>query len=163
MLITLKNKDTLIIGEFTFRCSIGKKGTKKTKKEGDNTTPRGKYTLGKLYYRADRVEKPMSQISKKIIVKNMGWCDDSKSKYYNKEIKLNKKIKSEKLFRAEHSYDYLIVINYNTKKIRPHKGSAIFIHLTNNYKKTAGCIALKKKDFLILAKLISKNQKIKIC
>ena len=92
----------------------------------------------------------------------MGWCDDPKSKYYNKEIKINKKIKHEKLFKKDGSYDYFVVINYNTKKIIPFKGSAIFIHLTKNYKKTSGCIALKKKDFLILMTLINKKTKIKI-
>ena len=92
----------------------------------------------------------------------MGWCDDPNSNYYNKEIKINNNFKYEKLFRKDNYYDYFIVINYNTKKIIPFKGSAIFIHLTNNYKKTAGCIALKKKDFLILIKLITKKTKIKI-
>ena len=41
-------------------------------------------------------------------------------------------------------------------------GSCIFLHLTKDYKPTAGCIALKKIDFLILLKLIEKNTKIKI-
>ena len=93
----------------------------------------------------------------------MSWCDDSKSKFYNKEIKVNKKISHEKMYRMDRSYDYLIVINYNTKKIIPFKGSAIFIHLTKNYKKTEGCIALKTKDMLILLKLINKKTIIKIC
>ena len=57
---------------------------------------------------------------------------------------------------------HLIIINYNTRNIKPLIGSAIFLHLTSNYKKTAGCIAIKKKDFLILLKLINKNSKIKI-
>ena len=92
----------------------------------------------------------------------MGWCNDSKSKMYNKEIKIDKKISYEKLFRKDHKYDYLIVINYNKKKIIPGKGSAIFIHLTKNYNPTAGCIALKKKDFIILMKLINRKTKIKI-
>jgi L,D-peptidoglycan transpeptidase YkuD (ErfK/YbiS/YcfS/YnhG family) len=97
-----------------------------------------------------------------IINKNMGWCDDPKSKYYNNEIKINNKISCEKLFRNDDSYNYFIVINYNTKKIISKKGSAIFIHLTKGYKKTAGCIALKKKDFLILIKLINRKTKIRI-
>ena len=164
MLIILKNKDTLIVDDFNLKCCIGKKGLSNNKKEGDNKTPRGIFSLGKLYYRNDRVKNVNSNISKKIIKKKMGWCDDSKSKFYNKEIQINnQKIKHEKLFRKDHSYDYLIVINYNTKKIIPNKGSAIFIHLTKNYKKTAGCIALKKKDFLILTKIINNKTKIKIC
>ena len=81
---------------------------------------------------------------------------------YNQEIKFNKNIKCEKLFRKDYKYNYLLVIKYNTKKIKPNKGSAIFIHLTKNYKATAGCIALLEKDFLIMLKLINKKSTIKI-
>ena len=162
MLITLKNKDSLVIDDFIFKCSIGKNNIKTKKTEGDKATPRGLFSIGKMYYRPDRVKKLKTKIDTKIITKNMGWCDDPKSKYYNKEIKINNKIKSEKLFRKDNSYNYFIVINYNTKKTIPYKGSAIFLHLTTNYKKTAGCIAIKKSDFLILIKLIDKKTKIKI-
>ena len=162
MLIKLKNKDTLKLDDYILKCSIGKNGIKSKKKEGDKCTPKGVFSLGKLYYRADRVKKPTTKISTKIIKKNMGWCDDVTSKFYNKEMKINKNIKHEKLYRNDHVYDYLIVINYNTKKIKPGKGSAIFLHLTKNYKKTLGCVAVKKKDFLIILKLITKNTRIKI-
>ena len=163
MLIILKNKDTLKISDYSFRCSVGKNGIYHNKKEGDKKTPKGTYSLGNLYYRADRVKKPVTKLSIKIIKKNTGWCDDSNSKNYNKEIKIGKttKISHEKLFKKNNSYNYFIEIKYN-KKFTPYKGSAIFIHLTNSYKKTAGCIALQEKDFLILIRLINKNTKIKI-
>ena len=162
MLIKIKNKDTLEIDSFVIKCAIGINGIRTKKIEGDKCTPKGIFTFGKLYYRADRVKKPETKIPKKIITKNMGWCDDIKSKFYNKEIKINKNIKHEKLFRIDNLYDYLIVINYNTKNIMNGKGSAIFLHLTKNYKKTKGCVAVKMKDLLIVLKLISKNSKIKI-
>ena len=162
MLIILKNKDTLILDDFTFKCSVGKNGLSSKKREGDKTTPKGVFSLGKLYYRADREKKPLTQIPTKIIKKNMVWCDNPNNKYYNKETTINTNTKYEKLFRSNSSYNYLIVINYNIKKIVPFKGSAIFIHLTEDYKKTAVCVALKKKDFLILIKLIDRNTKIKI-
>ena len=162
MLINIKNKDTLIVDEFRFKCCIGKNGIKKHKIEGDKYTPKGKFKIGLLYYRADRVKKPITKIKIKKIKKNMGWCTDSDSKFYNKEITINKKLSYEKLFRKDYKYNYVIVIEYNTKKIVPNKGSAIFLHLTENYKPTAGCIALSKKDFLILLKIIKKNTKIKI-
>ena len=93
----------------------------------------------------------------------MGWCDDPKDKKnYNKLIKIRKNIQHEVFYRKDNTYDYLIPINYNTNKAKAGKGSAIFIHLTSNYKNTLGCIALKKNDFLILLKLIRKNTKIKI-
>ena len=93
----------------------------------------------------------------------MGWCDDIKNKKnYNKLINVKDKTKHEKLFRNDHKYDLLIPIKYNYKKSILGKGSCIFIHLTNNYKPTAGCIALNKKDFLIMLRLINKKTKIKI-
>ena len=162
MLIRLKNKDKLIINDFKFKCCIGNNGVKKQKIEGDNSTPKGIFTIGTFYYRKDRVIKPFTTLKTKIIQPNIGWCNDPKQKYYNKEIKIKNKVRCEKLFRKDHKYDYLIVINYNTKKIIRNKGSAIFIHLTKNYHPTAGCIALKKHDFIILLKLINNKTKILI-
>jgi len=160
MLIKLKNKETLIIDDFKFKCSIGKNGIKKHKIEGDKSTPKGLFSFGKLYYRSDRVDKPITKLNVNKIKKNMGWCNDVSSQFYNKEIKINKKIKHEKLYRKDHKYDYFILIKYNYKKTIKNKGSAIFIHLTKNYKATAGCIAVSKKDFLILSRILKKNSKI---
>ena len=162
MIIYLKNKDTLIVDKFKFKCSIGKKGIIKNKFEGDFCTPLGKFKIGNLYWRKDRVRLPQTKLFCKKIKKDMGWCNDSNSKYYNKEIKIKKRIKHEKLYRNDSKYDYLIVIKYNYEKTIKKKGSAIFIHLTKNYKPTAGCIAISKKDFIILAKLINKKSKILI-
>jgi L,D-peptidoglycan transpeptidase YkuD (ErfK/YbiS/YcfS/YnhG family) len=162
MIIELKNKNTLIVDQFKFRCCIGKNGLARDKKEGDLKTPKGTYKLGILYYRNDRNPICDTKLTIKKITKNMGWCNDPKNKHYNKEIKIKKSIRHEKLFRVDYKYNYLIVIEYNTKKITAFKGSAIFIHLTKDYKPTAGCIALKENDFLTLSKLISKNTKIKI-
>ena len=93
----------------------------------------------------------------------MGWCDDINfPKKYNRLIKVGDKIKHEKLRRKDYKYDLLIPIKYNFKNPVVGLGSCIFIHLTKNYKPTAGCIALSKKDFLIILKLINKKTKIKI-
>tara|TARA_Y100001970_G_scaffold294118_1_gene447081 strand:- start:1190 stop:1684 length:495 start_codon:yes stop_codon:yes gene_type:complete len=163
MTIVVKNKETLIFDEFIFKCSIGKKGFSKKKIEGDKKTPNGTFSLQCLYYRADRISKPKTDLLCLKIKKNMGWCDDvNNKKYYNKLIKTNRMIKHEKLFRKDYKYDLLIPLNYNTKKITIGRGSAIFIHLTKNYKPTAGCVALKKKDLLILLKLINKKTKIRL-
>ena len=164
MTIIVKNKETLLIDEFKFKCSVGKKGFSKNKKEGDLKTPAGIFELGKIYYRPDRIEKPLSKLQTTTIKKNMGWCDDPKSKYYNKLITIKKKLKInyEKLYRRDHKYDFFILIKYNYKKTLKGKGSAIFLHLTKNYLPTKGCIAITKKDFIILIKLINKKTKIKI-
>lgn len=164
MTIIIKNKETLLIDDFKFRCSVGKNGFSRNKKEGDNKTPIGIFNLGNIYYREDRIIKPISKLKKIKIKRNMGWCDDPKSKNYNKLIKIKKnlKISYEKLFRRDNKYDLFILIKYNYNKITKNKGSAIFLHLTKSYKSTKGCIAIKKKDFFILNKLINKKTKIKI-
>ena len=163
MTILLKNKVTLICEGFFFRCSIGKYGTTKNKIEGDKKTPSGVFNIGNLFYRSDRIKKPKTKLKCISINKNMGWCDDPKDKNnYNKLIKIKKNLKCEKLFRKDHKYDFIVPILYNTKKVNLNKGSAIFMHLTNNYKDTLGCIALRKNDFLILLRLINKKTKIKI-
>jgi len=161
MLIKLKNKDTLIFDEFKFKCAIGKNGLKKNKIEGDKSTPKGIFGLGKLYYRSDRVPKPETNLTTKKITKNLGWCDISNNKYYNQEVSSLKNVNKENFFRKDNKYDYLIIINYNKNKIK-NKGSAIFIHLTRDYKATNGCIAVNENDFLILAKLINKKTHIKL-
>ena len=163
MTILVKNKHTLKIDEFSFKCCIGKNGSSKNKKEGDKKTPKGTFQLENLYYRKDRIKKPITKLRCIEIKKNMGWCNDIRfPKKYNKLFKIEKKIRHEKLKRRDNKYDLLIPIQYNFKKPVTGIGSCIFIHLTKDYKPTAGCIALKEKDFLILAKLIKKNSKIKI-
>ena len=163
MIIFVKNKHTLQVDEFKFKCCIGKKGVTKRKKEGDKKTPKGVFEIENLYFRKDRKEKPLTSLKCVEIKKSMGWCNDTSfQKKYNKLIKIEKKIKYEKLKRKDYKYDFLIPIKYNFKKPAIGLGSCIFIHLTKNYKPTAGCIALKEKDFLIMLKLIKKNSKIKI-
>ena len=161
MIIHVKNKNTLIIDDFTFKCCVGKNGLNYNKKEGDCSTPKGLFKLKKLYFRKDRVGTPKCKINKKLIKENMAWCDDPKHKKYNEEIKILNKSLKENLYRKDHKYDYIVSISHNERKI-PGKGSAIFIHLTDDYKPTTGCVALKKKDFEILIKLIDKKTKIKI-
>ena len=163
MTIFLKNKYTLHVDDFIFKCCIGKGGLTGNKKEGDKKTPIGKFCIENLYFRKDRINKPNTLLKCIEIKKNMGWCDDNNyPKKYNKLIKINNYIGHEKLKRKDNKYDLIIPIKYNFKKPKVGIGSCIFLHLTNNYKSTDGCIALKKKDFLILLKIIKKNSKIVI-
>ena len=163
MPIILKNKETLRYKNFYFKCVIGKKGLTVNKKEGDKKTPCGLFGIDKLYFRKDRIKIIDTKIKSIPIKKNMGWCDDIKnSKRYNKLIKVSKKIKHEKMYRNDSIYDLIIPIKYNFLKPKLGKGSAIFLHITKNYKPTAGCIAISKNDFLILLRLINKKTKIKI-
>ena len=147
MNIIVKNKNTLILDDFEFKCCIGKYGFTKKKIEGDKKTPRGLFGLGNLFFRKEMYNSPKTKLKKIMIKKNMGWCDDPKSQKYNSLIKISKKFNHEKMFRNDGKYNLLIPIKYNMKNPVKGKGSAIFLHLTKDYKSTNGCIALKKKIF----------------
>ena len=156
-------KHFLIYKGYKLKCSIGKSGIKHFKKEGDLATPKGVFKLGLLYYRKDRNKSLDSKIYKRVIKKNMGWCNDSSSKKYNQKIYFPFKYGAEKLYRKDKMYDIFINIKYNHSPIVKGSGSAIFLHLTDaKYKPTKGCIAILKKDFIKILPLINKNTKILI-
>ena len=162
MNIIIKNCLLLYKG-YKLKCSIGKMGTTNSKKEGDLSTPKGFFKLGMLYYRKDRIKLIKCKIKKKVIKKSMGWCNDIRSKKYNREISFPFRYKSEKLYRSDKVYDIFINIKYNYSPTYKGKGSAIFLHLANKkYKATKGCIAIQKKDFLKILPLVNNNTKILI-
>ena len=159
----LINKKYLTFHEYKAKCAIGKRGIGYKRKEGDLITPKGIYKIKYILYRKDRVKKIQTKIKTIAIKKNMGWCDDPKSKDYNKLIRLPFAYNFEKLFRKENNYDIILILNYNMSPIIKNKGSAIFIHVAKkNYKKTEGCIALKKLHLLQILKKINKKTKVKI-
>ena len=160
MNIKLKNK-FLYFDKYKIKCAIGKRGITSKKIEGDEKTPKGAFTLKSIFYRKDRITKIKSILQKRQIKKNMGWCDDSDSRQYNKMIKFPFKQSAERLWLERNVYDIIIVINYNIKPTLKNKGSAIFIHIAKkNYNPTKGCIAISKKNILLLAGKIKAKTKI---
>tara|TARA_Y100001970_G_C14230649_1_gene858426 strand:- start:1077 stop:1568 length:492 start_codon:yes stop_codon:yes gene_type:complete len=156
-------KNSLLYKGYKLKCSIGKSGITNFKKEGDLATPKGIFSLGLLYFREDRNNLLKTKLKKRVIKKNMGWCDDVRSKKYNKEINFPFKYKAEKLYRKDKIYDIFINIKYNQSPVVKGKGSAIFLHLSNKkYNPTVGCIAIAKKDFLKILPFINKKTKIEI-
>ena len=173
LVINLNKKYFLKVGNKLFRCQIGTEGVKNPAKkvEGDKTTPSGRWHLESLYYRSDRVSRP--KLKKKNILKinritqHCGWCDDVSSKYYNKYINTKcsslNKISYERLWREDNAYDIIIEMSYNTKPIIKNKGSAIFIHCSlEDFRTTAGCVALRKRDLMFLIKNIKSKAYIQI-
>ena len=145
------------------KCAIGKRGIGNKRKEGDLITPKGKYKIKYILYRKDRIKRIQSKIKKIAITKRMGWCDDPKSKDYNKLIKLPINYRYEKLYRKENIYDLILVLNFNMRPIVKKRGSAIFIHIAKkNYKKTEGCVAVNKVSLLKIIKKLKNNTKVLI-
>ena len=146
-----------------FKCALGKAGIGKKKIEGDNITPKGTFKIVDIYYREDRIKKLSSKFKLIKIKKKMGWCNDPKSEKYNKIINTPYNNSYEKLYRKDNAYDLILVLDYNMNPITKNKGSAIFIHVAKKkFKKTAGCIALKKRELIKLISVISNHTKIKI-
>ena len=159
----LINKKYLAYNDYKVKCALGKRGIGNKRREGDFITPRGNFKIKYILYRKDRIKRIQSKIKKIIIKKNMGWCDDPLSKNYNKLIKIPSVYNYEKLYKKDNVYDIILVLNYNMNPIVKNKGSAIFIHVTKaNYKKTEGCVAIKKVHLLKIIKELKNNIKIKI-
>ena len=162
-MIIINKSGYLKYKNFKFKCALGKAGIGKKRIEGDNITPKGVFRIVKIYYRKDRLKKLFSKFTLIEITKSMGWCDDPKSKKYNQPIRLPTKYSHEILYRRDNIYDLILVLNYNMKPVIKNKGSAIFIHIAKkNYKKTLGCIALKKEDLIQILQIIKSKTKIKI-
>ena len=159
----LINKNYLTYNNYKVKCALGKRGIGNKRREGDFITPKGNFKIKYILYRKDRIKRIQSKIKKIIIKKNMGWCDDPLSKDYNKLIKIPSEYNYEKLYKKDNVYDIILVLNYNMNPVVKNKGSAIFIHVTKaNYKKTEGCVAIKKIHLLKIIKELKNNTKIKI-
>lgn len=144
------------------KCAIGKKGIGYKKKEGDLITPKGKFKIKLILYRKDRV-KLKTKLRKVAIQKNMVWCDDPRSQKYNQLVRLPSNFRHEKLYKKENIYDIVLVLNFNMSPTKKNKGSAIFIHVAkNNYKKTEGCVAIRKFALLKIVRELKTNTKVKI-
>ncbi|MEK6747148.1 MAG: L,D-transpeptidase family protein [Pseudomonadota bacterium] len=147
----------------TYHCAIGKNGFSADKKEGDGCTPLGTFPLRELWYRADKIKKPRTDLPLKIITQNDGWCDDVNSPDYNRHILLPSSFSHEKLWRDDDVYDLIIPIGYNDSSVVSGKGSAIFIHIAReNYEPTEGCVALKLADLLEILPFLSTKTLIEI-
>lgn len=169
LFVTYKNnKCSATIDGKTYTCSIGKNGITDNKVEGDSCTPSGTYPLREILYREDKIDSAMikTNLLKQKLTPNDGWCDEPKSKQYNKLVKLNAfdtSIRHEKMYRDDNLYDFVLVVGYNDNPPIPGKGSAIFIHVAREgYAGTAGCIGFSKEDLLEIVSKLDKKSKVVI-
>jgi len=161
-MIIIKKNNLLLFRNKFYRCSLGESGLTTNKIEGDKCTPVGSFNLGKLYIRTDRIKNLKTKFNYIPIKKTMTWSDDPNSKKYNKLVFTNK-YKTEKMFRHDNLYDLVLIIKYNMLPTIPHKGSAIFLHVTSeNYYPTRGCIAITINDFREILINLKPSDKIKI-
>ena len=161
-MITVYQRGELHFHNKIYKCALGRNGIKKKKLEGDGCTPEGTYSLGPLYYRSDRIKKLKTNFNAIPIEKDMFWSDHPQSEYYNKLIRF-KDSSYENLYKENHTYDIILVINYNFSPIIKGKGSAIFLHLAKkDFSPTSGCIALKKECLFEILEKLEFNNRIRI-
>ena len=132
-------------------CAVGKAGFSlaETKREGDNKTPIGRWVMREVFYRADRIEKPETSLPVRALSPDDGWCENPVDPDYNKLVKCSSKSGIDHLWRDDHVYDIIVVLGHNDNPVRPHYGSAIFLHIARaDYSGTAGCVALALPDLL---------------
>lgn len=148
------------------RCMLGKAGViaQEDKREGDGKTPLGRYPLRQLYYRADRLPAPQTQLPVQPITPELGWCDDpERPQDYNHPVAHPYAGSAEHLWRADPVYDLLVTLGHNDDPPITGRGSAIFLHLTHpDQRPTEGCIALDQPDLLSLLKTCSAGSMIAI-
>ncbi len=134
-----------------YRCALGWGGISEEKHEGDGTTPVGRFPLGRVFYRADRMEKPKSSLPIRALKPNDGWCDDPSHPSYNQLVTRPFQASHERLWRKDHTYDLIIELGFNYAPTIAGKGSAIFMHNAQPaFTPTKGCIALYPEDLLNL-------------
>lgn len=156
---------SLHIGGKTYPCTLGRAGVidAALKTEGDGKTPLGTYPLRYLLYRADRVAKPDTALTAKILTPATGWCEDQSHADYNREIVLPHDAVNDVMTRDDHLYDYVTVIGYNDDPVVAGKGSAIFMHLARpDFTPTAGCVGLKEADLIEVLKFCTPDSRITI-
>ena len=141
------------------RAALGRSGIRALKREGDGATPLGRFPIRQILYRADRVPRPRTRLPVRAIRDGDAWCEEPADRNYNRLVKLAPGSSADRLKRADHLYDLILVLGHNDRPRVRGLGSAIFMHLPREgYAPTAGCIALSMRDLqTLLAALGSKS------
>lgn len=147
----------------SYPCALGKGGLTLDKSEGDGATPVGTFGLNYVLFRPDRVKCPITSLKTYALNQSAGWCDAPDHQAYNQAVDLPFESSHEKLWREDHIYDIIVVLNHNQNPTIPHKGSAIFFHLAReNFKSTEGCVAVELNVMLRILKTIKPQTCLKI-
>jgi L,D-peptidoglycan transpeptidase YkuD (ErfK/YbiS/YcfS/YnhG family) len=147
----------------TVSVALGRGGIKANKREGDGGTPRGTFRPRRLWWRADRHPRPRTFLPVRAIAPEDAWCEDPKSRHYNRPIRLERERDGDRLKRDDHLYDFIVEIDHNNSPRIKGRGSAVFLHLAReNFSPTAGCVSMTKSAMLRLLQRLGPHTKIVI-
>jgi L,D-peptidoglycan transpeptidase YkuD (ErfK/YbiS/YcfS/YnhG family) len=158
-----KTRGWLVAGALVVPVALGRAGIKANKREGDGGTPRGRFKLKRLWWRADRHNRPMTQLPSRRIDRDDGWCEDPSDRHYNQPVKVPPGSTADRLRRVDGLYDFIIEIDHNTRPRIAGRGSAVFVHVARpGFSPTAGCVALKADALKRLLRLAGPHTRIVI-
>jgi L,D-peptidoglycan transpeptidase YkuD (ErfK/YbiS/YcfS/YnhG family) len=142
-----RTQGVLLAGRLAIPVVLGRTGIRANKFEGDGGTPRGRFRLLRLWWRADRHPRPRTFLPVRRITPDLAWCEDTRDRRYNRPIRRSASEPGDRLWRDDHLYDFIIEIDHNTRPRVAGRGSAVFVHVARpNRSPTAGCVALEARD-----------------
>lgn len=134
----------LITRGAALRCALGPAGILVDKREGDGGTPRGALRIRRLWLRADRGPRPVTNLPVRTIRRRDGWCDAVGHSRYNQLVELPFSASHETMWRDDRLYDLVLELGWNDAPVRQGRGSAIFLHAARpGFTPTAGCVAIE--------------------
>ena len=158
-----RRRGWLVAGNLTLPVALGRGGIKANKREGDGGTPRGKFLLRRLWWRADRGPPPVCALPVRRIRPSDGWCEDARDRHYNRPVEIPKHSTADRLWRNDRLYDLIIELDHNTRPRVAGRGSAVFIHVARDkFAPTAGCVALEAKSLRRLIERLGPRTRIDI-
>ena len=156
-------RGSLSIASLVLPCALGRSGRAARKHEGDGATPSGTWRPELVLYRADRVQRPTTTLPIRGIKADDGWCDAIGDRNYNRWVRHPYPASAERLWRADHLYDVVVVLNHNKRPRVQGVGSAIFMHLARpGYRPTEGCVALTRPHLLLALARMGRSTRIVI-
>ncbi len=151
------------MGYAVFPCALGRSGRKAVKREGDGATPIGQWHVRSVFYRSDRVGRPICGVPVTALRPDDGWCDAADDPNYNRLIRHPYKASAERMWRDDHLYDVVVELGYNDVPRRRNAGSAIFLHLARpGYLPTEGCVAVQLRDMLRLLRSVRRTTRLHV-
>jgi len=158
-----RTRGVLVAGALAFPVALGRGGILANKREGDGGTPRGRFRLRRLWWRADRMSRPATRLAARPIGARDAWCEDPADRRYNRPIKIATGGAGDRLRRADHLYDLIVEIDHNTRPRIARRGSAVFIHVARpGLAPSAGCVTMPKSCLYRLLRQVGPTTRIVI-
>ena len=156
-----RSRGWLFAGGLVLPVALGHTGIRALKREGDGSTPSGRFRPVRLWWRADRAPRPRTRLPVRRIGPDDAWCEDPADRRYNRPFRRSANEPGDRLLRSDELYDMLIEIDHNTRPRVAFRGSAVFIHVARDgFAPTAGCVALRRRDLERLLRRLSPKTRI---